>query len=449
MIEDPTPARAIELAVASGDRRRRWIGAVDAVAAQAPVTAAALVVGVVLTRVGGGSGAVMLGCFAASLAYLVLVGLRAAWPTRKRDVTAARLDADAHLHGALRSAHWFATQTAGTAWTSFHLKTVAHRLHSVNWRGVYTTAPSGRRVAMAVAGTALALTIVAWPDREPVLTAGARSNVAGSGSRAGQPPDRSDALEAIEALALSEMAPAEARAAIEDLLRDPTLDAGLRRQLETMLSQQEMGLGQSESSALGEQDPQATGGMDVDGAPPESDDVEWAESEAASRAASEEAQRGSRPPDDDSSMASTESEPGGTPTPGSEPGDDLQRRERNPGAGAGLSLGDESEETDTGGEGAEGLSSAGGGKTEHVLLDVVARETARALAREVVRAIDAPEGKNIQVEEARRTEARRSAMGFDGIERPTAYDRATSDPPTVVPETRRVLLERYFIRDAQ
>jgi hypothetical protein len=84
-----------------------------------------------------------------------------------------------------------------------------------------------------------------------------------------------------------------------------------------------------------------------------------------------------------------------------------------------------------------------------VLLDVVARETARALAREVVRAIDAPEGKNIQVEEARRTEARRSAMGFDGIERPTAYDRATSDPPTVVPETRRVLLERYFIRDAQ
>ncbi len=445
MNDDLTPDGVIKRAVASGDRRRRRVDAVNAVVGQAPSAAALLVVGVVLARVTGGPTALILVLFAASLAYLATIAVRAAWPARRVDIAAERLDRDAHLDGALRSAHWFATHPAGTPWITFHLNTAAERLRDVNWGAVYAAAPVGGRVAATVAGIALAIAIAAWPQRESVLTARGRPDLA-LDSSALKPAEISDML---KALATPGIAPEEARALIEKMLKDPTLDPALRNQLEKMKGEQQMGKGQSDQSSVGEQDKEAMGGQDADGSPPESDDLKWAENETASREANEGAHRGSPPPSEDPSKAAPKSETGGKPSAGAKPSDSKQQRERTPGSAPGLSLGDEADEANSGGQNGEGLSSAGGGKTANVLLDVVARETASALSREVIRAIEASEGKNIQVEEAHRTEARRSSLGFGGVEGLTTYDRAPSDASQIVPETRRALLERYFVREAQ
>ena len=442
---DLTPDGVIKRAVAVGDRRRRWVEAVNAVVRQSPLAAAVLVASIVLTRVAGGSAAVFFVFFAATLVYLAVTALRAAWPARGVDITAERLDRDAHLDGALRSAHWFATHPAGTPWIAFHVSAAADRLRDVDWRGVYAAAPSGRRMAAAVAGIALAIAVAAWPDGESIIRARSRTDLA-LNSSAARPKEIGEVLKALSAQGV---APEEARAVVEKMLKDPNLDPALRKQIEKMLGEQEMGKGQSDQSSAGEQDKEAMGGKDAEGSPPESDDLKWAESETASREANEGAHRGSPPPNENPSKETPKSEKGGKPSPGAKPNDSRQQRERSPGSAAGLSLGDEADEANSGGQNGEGLSSSGGGKTANVRLDVMARETATALSREVIRAIEASEGKNIKVEEAHRTEARRSSLGFGGVEGLTTYDRAPSDASQVVPETRRALLERYFVREAQ
>jgi len=72
---------------------------------------------------------------------------------------------------------------------------------------------------------------------------------------------------------------------------------------------------------------------------------------------------------------------------------------------------------------------------------------AQALKKETVEASEDMLGKNVQKEDIRRkTEASKSGMGFTKVAPTATFDKSHATAPPPVPESRRPLLQNYFIR---
>jgi hypothetical protein len=80
---------------------------------------------------------------------------------------------------------------------------------------------------------------------------------------------------------------------------------------------------------------------------------------------------------------------------------------------------------------------------------VDADQIAASLVREVVDAHvnAASSGQRPDDDRRRSTEQSRSALAYTSVAERSGYDRARANAPHVVPEARRALLERYFVRN--
>jgi hypothetical protein len=72
---------------------------------------------------------------------------------------------------------------------------------------------------------------------------------------------------------------------------------------------------------------------------------------------------------------------------------------------------------------------------------------AQALRKELIEASADMQGQNVKKEEdiRRKTEQGKSTLGFSRVA-PGAFERSRADAPPAVPEARRALVQRYFIR---
>ena len=71
---------------------------------------------------------------------------------------------------------------------------------------------------------------------------------------------------------------------------------------------------------------------------------------------------------------------------------------------------------------------------------------AQALRKETVEAAADMQGKNVDKEDIRRkTEQGKSSIGFSRVAA-GAFEAGRADAPPVVPEARRPLVQRYFVR---
>jgi hypothetical protein len=378
--------------------------------------------------------------------------LGTAWLTRRTrpttDEIAARVDADAGLSGELRSAHWFATAPAGDDWTAFHVEQAAGRCSRVEWRTVYP--PAAARGAWLAAAVLVAAAFVlpaglpSWPAASASVPSTAEILEAAVELDSLPPEVRDQLLELLSAIQSGTLTPEEALAKLRELTSFAKLAAERQQEIAELLEQavaREEGGEQARTA-----DPLAGSGM--------TEDVKWARENMASRLASEEAQRseiGKQGPDveqtdrqaempmmPDAAGGETEESAAGKmgmrvpakPTGGPEDSSGMLLRNRN------AAIGDP--------------GSAPGGKRGTMRYGTNDASTlAAALKREMIEANVNIDRSNLDHEERRRkTEQSWSALRYTRATGRLTFDRARTDAPQSVPEARRPLVGRYFVREA-
>jgi hypothetical protein len=96
--------------------------------------------------------------------------------------------------------------------------------------------------------------------------------------------------------------------------------------------------------------------------------------------------------------------------------------------------------------GGESQSGAGGNRGQETgAADALL--VAQALRKEMIEASADTLGENVTKEDLRRkTEQGTSTLGFTRVQTPATFERGRADAPPPVPEARRDLLQKYFIR---
>ncbi len=181
---DPAPFELqIQDAVARADHARRVRETGHRLWAAAPLAGVACLAVAIAGRFRGWAPLVTLLVLAISAAVLALYVLVSRRRRALSDADVSHIDADAGLHGELRSAHWFARTPERDDWIRFHLSRAAEQVGTVDWAGLYPPPAAGRaKLAtglLAVAAIALAVLIpggagVAASDARAARTAAAR-----------------------------------------------------------------------------------------------------------------------------------------------------------------------------------------------------------------------------------------------------------------------------------
>ena len=429
--------------MALADRQRRARAAADELRRLAPAVAGLALVFALAARFLLGwpawAGLVALVAGAVALGAYVAI-LRRARPTT--DAIALAVDADAHLAGELRSAHWFEDQTEHDPWAAFHLKVATDHARGVDWASLYPRTPAARSwVATAV----LSVVVVGLAIRLPAPTQAAGDAAAAAAEIGAQLPiDLQKKLAALLAemdLADAQRDPAAKEMALADL-KDlmAKLDPAMQKKLADMLEKRALDKNEKADAASKDDERAERAENSTAGLP---EDVKWAlENEAAKMAQS----------NDDRKTA--EQNPSATQETGEKGAGSAQAQQEtsltpvaaplvreaasDPGGkmmmGGGGPMGGDSR------PGAGGNNKDAQGAAEALLL-------AQALRKELVEASADALGENVDKEDLRRkTEQGKSSLGFTRAAEPREYEpsRATAPPP--VPEARRSLLFSYFIR---
>ena len=450
------PATVVRDVIATADRRRRAERATRALAKGAPIGAAVILLIAVASRLVGWPLAVTL-----TLTAIAVVGAGVAlWIARRprpvTDLIAAAIDDDAKLAGELRSAYYFAAASAETTekslkgapkepvkqddWTAFHLERAATRVSTVSWRDVYPPTSTGRAwtvtAALMVAAFLLPAGLPVWPSA-PAAVSAATQNPELAAELELLPTDlQLQILDIMEALRTGKLTLEQALAALRELPAFQKLDKDLRDQIENSL--QDVGQSTDESERT-----DAT-----DAAPGQTtSDVQWARENMASRLAAEQAQKGEggEPPKEiEQTPARGEHDQSGEKGEGSQ----AQASARVPAKEGMQTEGATGMALRNGETGDPGM--AFGGKKGSVKYGTVdATELAAALKKEQIEAIANLDNSNLKNEDKRRkTERGWSALRYTRVSGPTSFDRARTEAPHIVPEARRPLLERYFVREA-
>jgi hypothetical protein len=445
--EAPSSAASVRSVVAAADRRRRVRQAVRFVARLAPACAAAVLFIALLARVAGWSSLttiVVWSLFAAILAVYAVVTTRS---RATSDVIAAAIDTEASLGGELRSAYWFSSAADADEWTSFHLDQAARRVAAVSWNDVY---PPVRAYRAWIATGALTLAALALPAGVPTAPRRAiESQPTAAEALAildldSLPPElRDQLLQLLEAVTEGRMTNLEALAAARELTTVAKIDADTQQQILDLIE----GTSREEKRPAPSSAPMVAEAKDMTG------DVEWARENMLSRLAAEEAQRkeagegnGENEPNEGKDAPLTEQSAQGEAGEASEGQTGQKVRTKPTGAAeaaAGMMLKNQNGEVGDPG-------SAFGGKRGNVRYGTTpASEIAAALKREMVEANMNVDRSNPDREDKRRkTEQSWSTLSYTKAAARSSFDNARTEAPRAVPEARKPLIERYFVREA-
>jgi hypothetical protein len=448
-VTDPScSAAVVQEIVAVADRRRR-MQAAGRVLSRAVPGAGALVLG--LGLIGSALGWPTLATLAACV---VLTAVLAAWAvvyTRRRATTdrlASLVDTAAGLGGELRSACWFAGRGPHDDWTTLHLDRAAEHARAVAWRGVYP--PVQARAAWLVAAV-LTASAFALPAGVPTgawtsaSTSGDADLVAGTAELVELPEALRDRLMALlAAVHEGRMTTAEALAALRALNDFVKADPAMQQDIEDLLA----------DAASARDRFERTGAPGLSDSGEMTGDVEWARQNLASRLASEEAQR--RDEADADPAEAAESLESGPMTEEGAQGEAGEASDARTGARVPAKPADA-------GDGAAGMmlatststvgepGSVFGGKRGNVRYGTsAADEIAAALKREFVEASVNVDHSDLDREDRRRkTRQSWSALRLTSAAGRASFDRARTEGVRAVPEARRPLVERYFVRPAE
>src|SRR5215831_4647358 len=174
---DPVPSEIqLQDAVARADRARRARETGHRLWAAAPLAAVVCFAVAVAGRFRGWTPAVTLLVLAVSAIALVLYVIVSRRRRALSDTDVSHIDADAGLHGELRSAHWFALAHERDDWIHFHLARAAERVRAVDWAGLYPPPAAGRaKLATGLLATAAIVLAVLIPGRAGVVASDARA----------------------------------------------------------------------------------------------------------------------------------------------------------------------------------------------------------------------------------------------------------------------------------
>jgi hypothetical protein len=437
-------ATLIRDVVARADRRARARGAVRALARLAPILAAVVLGLAAIARLLGWPPALPLAAMAVAMVCLIAFYLVARRTRPATDAIAASVDANASLSGELRSAHWFATHPGSDPWTDFHLARAAEHVDRVDWPALYPPVRAGRAwtvaAVCALGAIALSVSIPARPDARPGTVM-----VDGVAIEADQLPlELRKKLEALMAAMQDGQASAAEASATLEQLKDlmANVDPELQKRLEEMLKAHPLGDETPKGKTLDADELAERMGKDGSNAGlPE--DVRWALEDLAARLANSAADQRQTNENNPSASGETGEKGLGSDQAQTEMGNAqasmqmVKEAAADPGdskmmMGGGAMGGDSR-------PGAGGNDGAQAGAADALLI-------AKALRKELVEASADMQGENVTKEDIRRkTEQGKSAMGFTRVA-PGSVERSRADAPPPVPEARRELLQRYFIR---
>src|SRR4051812_22224037 len=234
-MSDPAASEAeLHNAVARADRARRGRDASLRLWLAAPLAATACFALAVAGRLAGWRPSLTLTALAVAALALGAYAIAARRHRAITDHDVSHIDADAGLHGELRSAHWFAAAPDRDDWIQFHLARAAERVRAVDWASLYPAPAAGKAKGatglMAVAAIALAILI---PGRAGIAASGAGPGKGAVAVKPGVivsiPPELRKQLE--EMLAAAERGQGRALSAdevrdllakLEDLARNPS-----------------------------------------------------------------------------------------------------------------------------------------------------------------------------------------------------------------------------------
>jgi hypothetical protein len=446
--EPSSSATVVRDLVAAGDRRRRQRAVAKTLARTAPVVAAGVFVLGLFGSAVGWPVAVTATIFVALAAAL---SVWAVLRTRSRpttDAIAMAVDDDASLAGELRSAHWFSFHPSASPWAVFHVDQAAERSKAVAWHEVYPRTKSrGAWLAAAVLSVAAFAVPAGLPTGSwlPVSVPMGAQELVDLVELEGLSPElRDKLLELLAAVREGKMTPVEAMAALRALTDFAKVDAAMKEQIAQLLE-----------DALTSRDQfEKVNAPSLADAETATGDVEWARENMASRVASEQAQKAEDAARGGETDPSESKEPGPT-TEQSAEGEAGEASEGQPGAkvpakpsesadGASvMMLGNPSSAVGEPG-------SVFGGKRGNVRYGTSqASEIAASLKRETVEALVNIDRSALDKEDRRRkTQQSWSSLTFTRSGSRTSFDRARTDAVRAMPEARKPVVERYFVRPA-
>lgn len=430
--------------VVSADRRRRSREAVRVLVRLTPIAAAVVLVLAFLARVLAWPVAwpvATAAVFAVALiATVVVLGRRRA----STDAIAAQIDDDASLKGELRSAHWFAEASGRDAWADYHLDRAVVQADQVDWRALYPSVRAARSWALTGVMLTAAL-LISFGVTGLVPGQWKRTPVADAVSISDDLQKKLEAL--LAAIEEGRLTASDTKAALEkmkDLMAK--VDPELQKKIDQLLKDKPLGdqannkrldLDKETLAERAERDKASSGGL------PE--DVRWALEDLASRLAQQSADR-----------QTAKGNPAGSQETG-EKGIGSQQAETAQATAAEAAMQmvrEAASEADAakmmmgggGMMGGDSQSGAGGNKGKETgAADALL--IAQALRKEILEATSDTQGANVNKEDLRRkTEQGTSSLGFTRVQVPAGFERGRADAPQPVPEARRDLLLKYFIR---
>ena len=446
--DSSSPDRVVRDLVTRADRARRGRDRRALLARLAPFTGAGLLLISLAGRFLRWPSPLTVGLMVAVIAGVALY----TWITlRNRDTAdaiAARVDRDAALGGELRSAHWFAAAPDRSDWATFHLERAADRASRVSWATLYPSTPNRKAwAAAAVCAIAAAILPISLPAPQAAV-----KTASGDPAAPVAPGDDEAALlrAKLEALLANikdgKMGEAAAAADLEMLKKlMAAVDPALQKKLDELLKKQPLGKdAQTKTKNLDEED-LAERGDNADSAAGLPEDVRWALEDLAARLANSNANRQTNESNPAASQQTGEKGRGSSQAQnadaqaGEQSVQMVREAAADPGAakmmpGGGGMMGGDSRAGAGGNEG----NKTGSATPEQIAL---------ALRKELIEANTDTTGENVNKEDIRRkTEQGKSTIGFTRVAAPSSYDASRATAPPVVPEARRSLLQRYFIR---
>jgi hypothetical protein len=448
-VNEPSSSAIVVACVASGDRRRRQCAAARTLARTAPAAAGGVFLLALAASALGWSLAVAGAAWALTAAGLAIWAVLQTRSRPTTDAIATAVDEDAGLAGELRSAHWFALNPSRGPWPAFHVDEAARRSSAVAWQDVYPKATSR---GSWIAAAALTAATFAIPPGLPTgswlpvsVPAGAEELVEFVELEGVSPELRDKLLELLAAVREGKMTPIEAMAALRELTDfakvDPAMKEQIAQLLEDALTNRDQ-LEKTNPSSLADSANLAT-------------DVEWARENMASRVASEEAQK-----TEDAARAGEKDESSESPQPGptteqSAEGEAGEASEGQPGAKVPAKPSDSADGASVMmlGNPSSAVGEPGavfGGKRGNVRYGTSqASDIAASLKKETIEAIVNVDRSDLDKEDRRRkTQQSWSSLGYTRSGSRSSFDQAKTDAVRAVPEARKPVVERYFVRPA-
>ncbi len=437
--------------VARADRVRRDRSALARVTRVAPWAGAASVLAALAVRITGAPAWLAVAALLVSALIVALWFLALRRTTAEPDVVATRVDGDARLGGELRSADWFTRQGAGRHddWTEFHVSRAAERVRGVDWDALYPPVRASRAwglTAMAAAGALALVLTTPVPDQSAHASELLTSDELRADVLDLLPPELQAQLEELlrrmgeggEAGEVAEATLAELRELMENF--DPALAAKLAELAKDAMEN-------AEAAQAGDRPPDADAdtAKNTNAGLPE--DVRWAVDDLAERLANASRDRQTAENNPSASEETGEMGAGSEQAASAEASaaDAQMKMTREAAADPGAA------KMMMGGAGAMGGDSRPGSGGNNPAADGNAPDPlsiAQALRQELVEASADTKGENVEKEDLRRkTEQGEANVGFTRVQPPSTLDRSRAQAPPIVPDSYRVLLFNYFMRE--